>query len=540
MRSLGFLFLALAGTLAFAHAGAAQAPLGPAPAPAGNPTTPARAVLGKILFYEEQLSDNGRVACATCHLPEFGGGDPRRRRSPGDDGVLFTSDDTWGSPGLERIDATGLPRADARFGYDEQVTDRASPSVAMAAWFAELLWDGSRDGTLRDPETNAVVLPTGAALENQSLHPLRSDVEMAREGRTWAQIRQRVATLRPLALATNLPPDVQQALAANPGYPGLFAAAFGDPAVTMPRIAMALAAYQRSAVPDQTPWDLHAAGVPNALTAQQLQGLQIYQGDARCDVCHPLGLFTDGSFRALGLVPVAQDPGRGAVTGNPADFGRFKTPSVRNAALKTTFLHNGRFTTMGQVVNFYVNGGGTFTPRDSELQPLGLDQQEIVALLDFLENGLVDPRARLRLPPFDRPTLFAETNPRGANLFGAATPGGGASPVLLGSSVPWLGNPEWALGVHAGPPAGVGLMLLSVLPAPPGILVQGVQLHVDPATLLFAVPVSLDATGRGGLVLPVPLLTAFTGLPLAAQALLTPTNGPLAWSGTRGATFALR
>jgi hypothetical protein len=334
--------------------------------------------------------------------------------------------------------------------------------------------------------------------------------------------------------------SVQQALASHPDYPGLFAAAFGDPAVTMPRIAMALGAYQRSAVPDQTAWDLHQAGVPNALTPQQLQGLQIYQGDARCDLCHPLGLFTDGSFRALGLVPVSQDPGRGGVTGDPEDLGRFKTPSVRNAALKTTFLHNGRFTTMAQLVNFYVNGGGTFTPRDPLMQPLGLDQQEIVALLDFLENGLVDPRARLRQPPFDRPTLFAESNPRGANLFGAATAGGGASPVLLGSSVPWLGNPEWALGVHAGPPAGIGMMLLSVLPAPPGIVVQGVQLHVDPATLLFAVPVSLDAAGRGGLVLPVPLLPTFTGLPLAAQALLTPASGPPAWSGTRGAAFTLR
>jgi cytochrome c peroxidase len=539
MRSLRRLALAL-GQLFLCSTAIAQSPLGPAPAPAGNPTTPAKAVLGKILFFEEQLSDNGRVACATCHLPEFGGGDSRRRRNPGDDGIPFNADDTFGSPGIERLDASGLPRPDARFGFDEQVTDRASPSVAMAAWFNELLWDGSRDGTLRDPETNVVVLPNGAALENQSLHPLRSDVEMAREGRSWAQIRQRVATLRPLALASNLPPDVQQALATSPDYPSLFAAAFGDANVTMPRIAMALGAYQRSAVPDQTPWDLHAAGVPNALTPQQLQGLQIYQGDARCDQCHPLGLFTDGSFRALGLVPVTQDPGRGGVTGNPQDLGSFKTPSVRNAALKTTFLHTGRFTTMAQVVNFYNNGGGTFTPRDSLLQPLDLDQQEIVALLDFLENGLVDPRARLRLPPFDRPTLFAESNPRGANLFGAATPGGGFTPNLLANSVPWLGNPEWALGVHAGPPAGVGMMLLSVLPAPPGIVASNVLIHVDPATLLFAVPVSLDATGRGGLVLPVPVLPAFAGLPLAAQALLTPTNGPPAWSGTRGATFALR
>lgn len=526
-------------TLGLGLAGAAQAPLGPAPAPAGNPTTASKAVLGKILFFEEQLADNGRVACATCHLPEFGGGDARRRRHPGDDGVLGNGDDTFGSPGVERLDASGLPKADPRFGFDEQVTDRASPSVAMAAWFDELLWDGARDGTLRDPETNLVVLPAGAALENQSLHPFRSDVEMAREGRTWTQIRTRLATLRPLALASNLPPDVQQALAVHPDYPSLFAAAFGDPTVTLARAAMALGAYQRTAIPDQTPWDLHQAGVPNALTSQQLLGLQVYQNDARCSLCHPLGLFTDGSFRALGLAPTSQDPGRGGVTGDPADLGLFKTPSVRNAALKTTFLHNGRFTTVQQLVNFYNNGGGTFTPRDSLLQPLGLDQQELVALLDFLENGLVDPRARLRLPPFDRPTLFAETNPRGANLFGQATAGGGFTPTLLANSVPWLGNPEWALGVHAGPPSGIGMLLLSVLPAPPAVVVANVTIHVDPATLLFAVPIALDANGVGGLALPVPVLPTLVGLPLAGQALLTPAT-TTAWSGTRGATFALR
>ncbi len=516
-----------------------QSPLGTPVAPVQNPTTPAKAVLGKVLFWEEQLASNGRVACGTCHLPEFGGGDSRRRRQPGQDGVLNTADDTWGSPGVERRDGWGRYVDDPRFGFGEQVTPRAAPSVHMAAWFPEQFWDGRTDGQLVDPETQAVVIPSGASLEAQSLHPLRSEVEMAREGRSWAEIRQRLAGVRPLALATNLPADVQQALASNPTYPQLFTAAFGSSTITLPRIAMALASYQRTLVPNQTPWDLHAAGVPNALTPDQLVGLQLYENDAKCAECHPLGLGTDLQYRALGLVPVTQDPGRGAVTGVPEDFGRFKVPSVRNSALKSTFLHNGRFTTMAQVVNFYRNGGGTFTPKDSLLQPFGLDQQQTAQLLDFLANGLVDPRARLALPPFDRPTLFSELAPVGSNLYGLATASGAVTPELLAQMPPFLGNPEWSLGIARGPANGSGLLAFGLVPAPAGATLSGVQLNIDTAASLLLFGLSLNSAGAGTLVLPVPMVPELTGLPLRGQGFFTGPSVP-GWSGTRGALVVLR
>jgi cytochrome c peroxidase len=517
----------------------AQGPLGNPPAPAQNPVTTAKAMLGKVLFYDEQLSSNGRMACGTCHLPEFGGGDARRRRHPGQDGVLNTADDTWGSPAVERRNSLGGYVDDPRFGFGEQVTSRAALSVHMAAWFPEQFWDGRTGGALVDPETQSVVIPDGAALEAQSLHPLRSEVEMAREGRSWAEIRQRLAVVRPLILASELPPDLQQALAANPTYPALFAAAFGSPTIDLPRIAMALASYQRTLVPNQTPWDLHAVGVPNALTADQLAGLQWYLNDAKCAECHPLTLGTDFQYRALGLVPVSQDPGRGAVTGLAEDFGRFKVPSVRNAALKSTFFHNGRFTTMAQVVNFYRNGGGTFTPKDALLQPFGLDQQQTAQLVDFLTNGLVDPRARLRQPPFDRPTLFSEVAPVGSNLFGAATGSLSVTPDLLAQMPAFLGNPEWSLGVARGPASGSGLLAFGLQSAPAGAALQGVQLNIDTSASLLLFGLALDAAGAGTLVLPVPMVPSLSGLPLLGQGFFaTPTGG--AWYGTRGAVVTLR
>ena len=536
MRTLTSL---LASSTALAASLLSQAPLGTPPTPAQNPTTPAKAVLGKILFWEEQLSSNGRVACGTCHLPEFGGGDSRRQRHPGADAILGNADDTWGSPGVERRDAVGQYVSDVRFGFGEQVTGRASISNAIAPWFPEQFWDGRVNGVLTDPETLVVVIPSGASLEAQSLHPMRSEVEMARANRSWADIRQRVAQVQPLALATNLPPDVQTALANAPTYAALFTAAFGDPNVTMARIAMALATYQRTTVPNQTPWDLYAAGQTSALTASQIAGLQLYNTTALCAACHPLGLTTDLSYRALGVVPTTQDPGRGGVTGLAADMGRFKTTGVRNASLKTTFLHNGRFTSMNALINFYRGGGGSFLPRDPALQPFTLTTTEQQQLLDFLDNGLVDPRARAALPPFDRPTLVSETQLVGANLYGAATPGGGFTPEILAQMPAFLGNPEWSVGFVQAPPNGVGWFVLSLLPAPPGMQLAGVTLLARPDLYALLVPFALDANGRATLVVSLPFAPDLRGVTLYGQGLLADASNPV-WSGTRGASFVLR
>lgn len=515
----------------------AQSPLSAPVAPPQNPTTAAKSVLGKLLFHEEQLASNGRMACGTCHRPQAGGGDLRRQRHPGPDGLLATTDDTFGSPGLEKRAASGAFVADPVFGFEAQVTPRAAPGIAMAAYFDELFWDGRVDDVLRDPITNTVVIPAGAALESLALHPLRNEVEMSRPGRGWPEIVQRLVDVRPLALASNLPADLQLALAGSPGYPALFAAAFGDAAITPPRIAMALASYLRSVVPDQTPWDLHAVGVPNALTPNQLAGLQLFENEARCNLCHPLGLFTDRSFRALGLAPVAQDPGRSAVTGLPGDAGRFKVPSLRNVALKTTFMHNGRFTSLLQVVNFYRNGGGSHPPLDSQLQAFVLDQVQTQQLLDFLENGLVDPRARLGAWPFDRPTLFGESSPVGSNELGVATTAGGVTPRLRAQVPPYFGNAEWVLGLTDGLSGGASLFVVSLAPAAPGAFVQGVALHVDPGSLFLSWPAVNDGSGAASLVLPVPLLPGLSGLPLYAQG-LSPVGS--AWAGSRGAVLTLR
>jgi cytochrome c peroxidase len=110
-----------------------------------------------------------------------------------------------------------------------------------------------------------------------------------------------------MALATNLPADMAAAIAGGATYPQLFQAAFGTPDITAQRIALALATYQRTLVPNQTPYDLFVAGNQNALTQQQRNGLNVFNGPARCNLCHTPGLFSDGQFRNLGLRPISQD-----------------------------------------------------------------------------------------------------------------------------------------------------------------------------------------------------------------------------------------
>jgi cytochrome c peroxidase len=101
---------------------AARAELPPVPVPAENPITESKRILGKILFWDEQLSSDDSVACGTCHRPAAGGADPRAGLNPGS--LPGTTDDVFGSPGIRRLDNDGLPVVDPVFGDAPQVMRR--------------------------------------------------------------------------------------------------------------------------------------------------------------------------------------------------------------------------------------------------------------------------------------------------------------------------------------------------------------------------------------------------------------------------------
>ncbi|MEX1023574.1 MAG: cytochrome c peroxidase [Planctomycetota bacterium] len=376
--------------------------------PPGNPTTPAKVRLGTALFWEEQLSSNDRVACGTCHRFERGGSDGRVERHPGPDLVVGTDDDVFASPGLAYQDADGRFVPHALFGERVQVTNRRPRSPVNAAFFGELFWDGRARDTFLDPVTGDVVLEHSAALESQAVQPLMNDVEMAHAGRDWQHLVTKLAASTPLARSPSIPEELAAWLDGR-DYPALFQEAFGDDAITPARVAMALAAYERTLISDRAPILLDDEASGFVWSELEEEGRFLFENLA-CATCHPPdnGLFTDQSYHVLGIRPRDEDPGLESRSEIGQDRGRFLTPSLLNVALRAPYFHNGSVATLEEVVEFY-DRGGDHGPR--EIGRIGLSERQKEALVAFLGRPLTDPRLARSEGPFERPALSDELDP---------------------------------------------------------------------------------------------------------------------------------
>lgn len=414
-RLVGFLAVGVAA-IAIATA-QAPPPLLPPPVPPENPITQPKTILGKVLFWDEQMSSHNTMSCGGCHRAGAGGSDPRIGINPGPDTLQPSVDDIAGSPGVTHRDVFGNPVNDPIFGLNVQVTGRSANSFIMAAYAPENFWDGRARSTFVNPETGATSILNGGGLESQAVGPILSSVEMAHEARTWSDVRAKLTKSLPLGDATDLPTDLSNALASHPTYPQLFQDAFGDPSITAERIAFAIATYERTLVPNQSPWDQFVGGNPNAMTPNQVNGWNTFR-NSPCSVCHAPPTFAvppgapGGPFRNIGIRPPSEDLGRQIVTGNPNDRGRFKVPTLRNAGLKPTHMHNGRITTMNDAVLWYRTANPERSADNLDpILPVNLPPGSLVAVVDFLSNGLTDPRVAAETFPFDRPTLHGGNLP---------------------------------------------------------------------------------------------------------------------------------
>lgn len=436
--------------------GSVFAPLEPPPAPAGNPVTAAKAYLGKALFWDEQMSSTRTVSCGTCHRPAAGGSDPRtvvgsnRSRNPGPDGFFETLDDVFGSPGVPQNNLDGTYSQHPQFGMREQVTGRKSPSYLNAGYSPQgLFWDGRALDVFRDPLTNSILLPDTASLESQSVGPPVSGAEMGHVSRNWTQVAARIQASKPLAVATNIPTALATWIN-NRTYPQLFEEAFGTPDVTPARIAMAIATHERTLFSDRTPLDRELYGI-TPLTAQEIRGRELFV-ENQCNFCHEGALLTNNSFHNIAVRPQTDDPGRFAVTGVEFDRGSFRTPQLRNGELRGPFMHNGGLATMEQVVEFYNRGGDFPAPNvpTGVIRPLNLTTQQKADLVAFLKRPLTDDRVRNELPPFDRPTLYTESN-RVPTVTGRGRPGSKFTiPEAVIYAPPLVGNPNFTVGIAHG------------------------------------------------------------------------------------------
>ncbi len=489
------------------------------PVPPQNPITEEKRVLGKILFWDEQLSSDNTMACGTCHIPSSGGADPVLGLNPGPDGAPGTPDDLRTSFGMIRSDAFDDYSPDPVFGLGRQATPRAAPTSIMTMYTAEPFWDGRATTEFVDPVSGQTLIPAGGGLESQVLAPPLSDVEMSHEDRDWVQIAQKLRRARPLGLATDIPPDMAAAIDAHGTYPGLFASAFGDGEITPVRIAFAIATYERTLLPDQTPWDLFIAGDTGAMTPQQVQGWNLFRA-SRCGICHEAPFFTNHTFKNIALRPLADDIGRQAVTGDFGDRGRFKVPTLRNVGLKASFMHTGDFQLMSTVFNFYLGPGSTGNNNRDPLLPVVIPIADRDPITDFIENALTDPRVASEQFPFDRPTLGVEQAPNPVLLGGGAAGQGGIIPRMIAVVPPNVGNTGFKVGLGRALGGATANLAISESPPVAGVVAQDIVLG----------PFLAEGLGPGGghatLHYPVPFNTFLEGRTLYMQWRVDDPSGP--------------
>ena len=199
-------------------------------------------------------------------------------------------------------------------------------------------------------------------------------------------------------------------LAAIPEYADMFSNAF-DEGVTLENMERALAAFQRSLISNDSPFDQYAAGNFEALTAQQRRGLALFRsGATRCFECHTAPTFANDTFRIIGVD--SDDPGRAGVSedGQP---GAFKVPTLRNIALTAPYMHDGSMATLAEVIDFYADGGGGVDNQDIFVNGFDLNEQERADLIAFL-HALTDESGLPEMPtavPSGLPVISPTTNP---------------------------------------------------------------------------------------------------------------------------------
>lgn len=263
---------------------------------------------------------------------------------------------------------------------------RHTPSLINVGYLKLLFWDGRSD-----------------SLEDQAKGPIHSSFEMN------LNLNYLVAKLREI-----------------PTYSEMFLTSCGGP-IDKEMISRALAAFERTLIVDDSPFDRFLAGDLQALQPAALRGANLFFGSkGRCSTCHSGALLSDQQFHntgiaeteelrsdpqrratrnyfvnEFGLEPMERDPGRFALTRNPRDLGAFRTPPLRQVAETAPYMHNGSLPSLTAVIDFYDAGGGTDINKSPLLQPLNMTEEEKSDLLAFLTSlsGSL-PKVNTRPPEF--------------------------------------------------------------------------------------------------------------------------------------------
>lgn len=263
---------------------------------------------------------------------------------------------TCHNPGLSWGD--GLPRA---LGEGQAPLALRSPTLLAVAWVDRLGWDGK----FRD-------------LESVAFGPINSKANM-----NFSE------------------PGLIERLNSIPGYVQAFSDAFAGGGITRRSIEMALATFERSLVPGESPFGRWIEGDEAAIDPSAKRGFVIFNGKGHCAECHKGYALTNGAFHDIGTAQ-GSDVGRGRLFPNSVQLQyAFKTPTLWDVARRAPYMHDGSVPTLEAVIDLYDRGGIERASRSPLIHPLGLTQSEKSDLLVFL-NTLTSQPTPVEYPIFPR------------------------------------------------------------------------------------------------------------------------------------------
>lgn len=294
-----------------------------------NPPSAAKIELGRHLFYDKRMSTTRQVSCGSCHAPEKG-----------------FADNVAVSPGIQ-----------GRMGNLNAMT------LVNLGHYEDYGWNG-RFKTLEEhapgPIFNTVELGFG---KDPNFVEYYGDPDSDT-----------------IILFRNLGEE--------PKYPKMFEDAFGTDDITIERIAHAIAAFERTFVSITSPFDEFNKGKKEALDGYAIRGYKLFTDETKtnCLSCHNGANFTDNKFNNNGASKTTKNQGRADRTGNSADIGKFRTPSLRNAALTAPYMHDGSIATLEDVIRRYRNPDLNRANIDPRIRPLDLTDQDVADIAAFIKT----------------------------------------------------------------------------------------------------------------------------------------------------------
>ena len=238
-------------------------------------------------------------------------------------------------------------------GHEGALTKRNSPSIQNSWFYKKLFWDGRAKD-----------------LQDQAFAPINSETEMHSDM-----------------------PDVMRKIRSVKEYKELFAKAFGDEEISPDRMTEAIATFEKTIVSAKSRFDQFLEGDKKALTNSELRGLHLFRTKARCMNCHNGPLFSDNQFHNNGfhyyengfMDSVKFDRGLYNTTHDMADFGKFKTPSLRDVMYTGPWMHHGMMKTIIELLGHYNKGAAGNGGSEKTIKMLNLGKKEIADLEAFLK-----------------------------------------------------------------------------------------------------------------------------------------------------------